>query len=40
MTDNAMLILCITILIILFAGQPDIADKFIGNCNTAQVTAK
>lgn len=32
MTDDAMLILCITLLVILFAGEPDIADRIIGNC--------
>lgn len=32
MTDDSMLIICITLLVIFFAGEPDIADKFIGNC--------
>jgi hypothetical protein len=31
-TDDGLLIICITLLIIFFAGEPDIADKFIGNC--------
>lgn len=40
MTDDTMLILCITLLVILFAGEPDIADKFIGNCQLESIQEK